>query len=317
MNTVSELIDVESGTWKIDIVRNNFISPVAEAILNIPLRRMGGDDSWAWSAEKAGIYTVKSAYRTLIIRNEHLALEEGLVIESSETNKQMWTKLWKLNVVPKVRVFWWHVLPGILPVKSTLKYRHIASLARCKVCLSTDEDMYHALIQCTHAKRFWVEAREWLGINLPELHGLTWSRDILCDSRFDVSDQAKIIAVMWAIWTSRNNITHDKVSMEPMQSLKLIRDALAVLELPTKHACILPGHGWRPPDGEVIKVNTDAGISMLEHRAEASDVREGVVVALLRGFARVQIETDCLDVVKPLKFTPDFALYDSAVTLRY
>ena len=41
--------------------------------------------------------------------------------------------------------------------------------------------------------------------------------------------------------------------------------------------------------------------------AEASDVREGVVVALLRGFARVQIETDCLDVVN---------LWNSCRTLR-
>lgn len=55
MTTVSELIDVDSGTWKVDIVRKNFISPEAEAILNIPLRQMGGDNSWAWSAEKIGI----------------------------------------------------------------------------------------------------------------------------------------------------------------------------------------------------------------------------------------------------------------------
>ena len=31
--------------------------------------------------------------------------------------------------------------------------------------------------------------------------------------------------------------------------------------------------------------------------AEATAVREGVVVAMLRGFARVEIETDCLEVV--------------------
>ena len=216
--------------------------------------------------KKTGVYSVKSAYRTLMIRNEHRVLEEGSVIESSLTNKQMWTKLWKLNAVPKVRVFWWRVLRGILPVESTLNYRHIATLARCKICLSADEDMYHALIQCSHANRFWIEARDWLGIKLPELHEMTWSRDILCDPCFDLSDQAKIISVMWAIWTSRNNITHDKASMDPKQSLQMIRDALAVLELPPKQADILPGHGWRPPDGEVIKINTDAAISLLEHR---------------------------------------------------
>ena len=78
--------------------------------------------------------------------------------------------------------------------------------------------------------------------------------------------------------------------------------------------------------GECIKINTYAGVAMFEHRggvggvarssstfitawckpclgitdplvAEATAVREGVVVALLRGFARVRIETDCLDVV--------------------
>ena len=170
-------------------------------------------------------------------------------------------------MLPKVCVFWWRVLRGILPVEGTLHYRHITTTARCKVCLAAEEDMYHALIKCSHAQNFWREARQWLDVKLPELHTMTWSRDVLCDDRFDGSDRAKIITVMWAIWTSRNNITHDKASMEPVQSLKMIRDALAVLELPTKHASILPSHGWRPPDGEVIKVNTDAGISMLEHRA--------------------------------------------------
>ena len=87
-----------------------------------------------------------------MIRNEHLALEEGSVTESSITDKQLWTRLWKLSVVPKVRVFWWRVLHAILPVESTLKHRHIETLARCKVCLAADEDMYHALIKCSHAK---------------------------------------------------------------------------------------------------------------------------------------------------------------------
>ncbi|KAE8780312.1 alanyl-trna synthetase [Hordeum vulgare] len=175
MTTVSELFDADSGTWKIDTVRNNFISPEAEAIFNIPLRRMGGDYTWAWSAEKTRIHTIKSAYQTLMIRNEHLALKEGLVIESSKMKKQLWTRLYG--------------------------------------------DMYHALIQCTHAKCFWREAREWMDIKLPYLHGLTWSRDILYDPHFDVADRTKIITVMWAIWTYRNNITHDKESMDPVQSL--------------------------------------------------------------------------------------------------
>jgi hypothetical protein len=49
INLVVELIDHDIGPWKIDMVRNNFIAPEADAILNIPLRCVGGEDSCAWS----------------------------------------------------------------------------------------------------------------------------------------------------------------------------------------------------------------------------------------------------------------------------
>ena len=42
--TVADLIDNESWSWKADLVRNNFIPPDADAILNIPLTQGGGDD---------------------------------------------------------------------------------------------------------------------------------------------------------------------------------------------------------------------------------------------------------------------------------
>jgi hypothetical protein len=326
LNNVSDLIDADNWTWKAALVRRNFTAPEADAILNIPLRRDGGEDSWAWGLEKNGIYSVKSAYRSLVTRNELSSLAEGTVTESSNSDTQMWNRLWKLNVVPKVRVFWWRVLRGILPVEKTLQYRHIATLAQCKVCRSANEDMMHALIQCTHAKRFWMEAREWLDIKLPDLHPATWSRDILCDPLFSEEQRPKIITVMWAIWTSRNNIVHDKGSLDPIQSMKITRDALAVLEVPRQHATILPGHGWRPPDDDWMKINTDAGISLDARKggaggiarsptgfvgawskpypgitdpliAEAMSLREGVIFAKLRGFQRVVFEVDCLEVV--------------------
>jgi hypothetical protein len=38
------------------------------------------------------------------------------------------------------------------PVESTLQHRHIAELARCKVCLAANKDMMHALVKCSPAK---------------------------------------------------------------------------------------------------------------------------------------------------------------------
>jgi hypothetical protein len=141
------LIDSDNGTWKSDLVRRNFIAPEADAILNMPLRRDGGDDFWAWDLERTGVYTVKSAYRSLMTQNDHSTQAEGTMTGTSTSEKQMWGRLWKMQVVPKVRVFWWRVLRGILPVEATLQHRHIAQLARCKVCLACNEDTMHALVK--------------------------------------------------------------------------------------------------------------------------------------------------------------------------
>ena len=151
---VSELIDGATGGWKVDMVWRNFFTPEAEAILNIPLRAFGGEDFLAWALERSGNYSVKSAYRALTTQNELRALEEGTVVGSSSSEQQLWIALWKLKVIPKIRVFWWRVLRGILPDSVTLKNRHIKPLARCEICTSMDEDLLHALVHCPHAKKF-------------------------------------------------------------------------------------------------------------------------------------------------------------------
>ena len=68
INTVSDIIDADNWTWKSEVNRETFIPPDADAILNTPLRRGGGDDYMAWALERNGIYTVKSAYRYLMIQ---------------------------------------------------------------------------------------------------------------------------------------------------------------------------------------------------------------------------------------------------------
>lgn len=323
---VNELIDQVNWTWRHDLVRATFLAPDAQAILNIPLRNGGGEDFQAWAFESTGIYTVKSAYRTLVTHKERLAREEGADTGTSQTERQLWNSLWKLKVIPKVRVFWWRVLNKILPVEETLKRRHIKELDRCNVCLAMGEDLMHALIHCTHAKRFWNEAEALFEFHLPRLHPDTWSRDIICDSRFADDERAKIITVMWAIWHSRNRWVHDHEKLDPGNVVRKIREDLALLELPRKQASILPGYGWRPPEDDIVKINCDGAIDILFGKGgaggvarsasrllgswckphdgvtdplimEALALREGVIFANLRGLKRVTLETDCLALV--------------------
>jgi ribonuclease HI len=188
-----------------------------------------------------------------------------------------------------------------------------------------EEDMRHALITCSHARRFWEEARSWLDIELPRLHPNTWAKDILCDQRFTDQDRAKIITVMWSIWQSRNRWKHDQELIDPVHSVKLTREALSLLEIP-RQQIVLPGHGWRPPELEFIKINTDGAINVADDKggaggvarsscrfigawskpllgvtnplvAESLAVRDGVLFAKIRGLTHVVLETDCLEVV--------------------
>jgi hypothetical protein len=53
-------------------------------------------------------------------RLEEARISNGSVSSSSNNDSEVWKKLWKLPVVPKVRVFWWRVLRGILPDYRTL-----------------------------------------------------------------------------------------------------------------------------------------------------------------------------------------------------
>jgi hypothetical protein len=89
---VPQLIDSDNGTSKVELVRKNFITPKAEAILNIPLQGSGGgEDFWAWGLERTCVYTVKSAYRSLMTRNELSTLAEGTVTETSTSENNCGT----------------------------------------------------------------------------------------------------------------------------------------------------------------------------------------------------------------------------------
>jgi hypothetical protein len=114
--TVNELMN-EDHQWNVSLVRELFFAPDADAILKIPLRRNGGEDWLAWSKESSGCYTVRSAYRELILHSQqrqqvHDEISESSVVQSGD----LWKKVWKLGVVQKVRVFWWRFFVESFPI---------------------------------------------------------------------------------------------------------------------------------------------------------------------------------------------------------
>lgn len=63
METVAQLIDRGTGTWKAKLLREVFLPYEVEIILSIPLSPQMPEDSKVWAWSKNGLFTVRSAYR--------------------------------------------------------------------------------------------------------------------------------------------------------------------------------------------------------------------------------------------------------------
>jgi hypothetical protein len=67
---VCELINPTTASWDQQKLHTYFVPVDIETILNIPICSHRQVDFWAWHHEKMGVYSVRSAYRMLVINKE-------------------------------------------------------------------------------------------------------------------------------------------------------------------------------------------------------------------------------------------------------
>ncbi|CAN1156610.1 hypothetical protein LINPERHAP2_LOCUS21043 [Linum perenne] len=64
-----------------------------------------------------------------------------------------WTRLWGMEMPPRVKCFLWRVARGVLPTRRALQYRHIAVPYECRVCGEGWENDWHLFLQCHFSQR--------------------------------------------------------------------------------------------------------------------------------------------------------------------
>jgi hypothetical protein len=84
-------------------------------VSRIPLGRLE-KDTWAWSVEKYGMYTIRSGMVVF--------LKNNIACSSVSENNPLWQNVWKLKISPKVKVFWWRVINNYIHVHANLTKRH-------------------------------------------------------------------------------------------------------------------------------------------------------------------------------------------------
>jgi hypothetical protein len=220
---VSDLL-TSSGQWNADLINQIFFPVDVVAILKIPLRT-SSEDCLAWEPEKHGLYSVKSAYKLLFTGRQ----QESGDIQASSSGDPVWRKLWKIEVPPKVRVFWWRVLHGFLPTKHTLYNMHIERLPNCGICRASEESIKHVLMECTVARIFWWITKDTTAIKIPKLQEVTWARDLLDGKICSRKDAAIILCGMWSLWMQRNKRCHGEASLPIQKAVQWVRDTTSDL----------------------------------------------------------------------------------------
>uniref|UniRef100_A0A2N9FDP4 Reverse transcriptase domain-containing protein n=1 Tax=Fagus sylvatica TaxID=28930 RepID=A0A2N9FDP4_FAGSY len=195
---VADLIDAESGSWDVSMLREVFDEASVQQVQQVELTDCRRSDYPVWTLDPHGLFSVKSAYTVVTCSESH-----GEMVGSSEKtqNQRMWRKVWKLKIPNKI-----------------LAVRFVREPARPLLTL---------FWACPYAASVWALMPGRLQ-KLPssELDFFLLSRQLVQDLTCELS--ALWAVTCWAIWHARNKFIHENMLLPPQQTLdmatRLLRD---------------------------------------------------------------------------------------------
>ena len=164
---LSELIDATSASWDRQKVQATFLHMDAKVILGIPLCTKNVDDFWSWRHERNGLFSIKSAYRMLVSTRQRREawLENRPGPSNSATEEGELKKLWRTEVLGKVRMFLWRLSKHSIPTNDLRAHMRMSTSSACGICGSPDS-WRHSLLECTMSRCTWALIDEELAQSL-------------------------------------------------------------------------------------------------------------------------------------------------------
>ena len=114
---VCDLFIPGTRVWDEEAVCKSFLALDVVEMLKIKPSNQLENDVLAWAFERNRTCSVRSAYK--LLKEAQMAATMAATVETMVSNDgRTWNGVWKLNVPPKVRAFWWHLLHNSLPIES-------------------------------------------------------------------------------------------------------------------------------------------------------------------------------------------------------
>ena len=138
---VGEFINPHTKQWDKEKVNTWFLPPSRDEVLGTRLGRLDGRDNLMWNENKSQTFSMRSAYQVALQIHRRSSAEHSRAWD----DKQIWNRLWKLPIPPKVHNFVWRAYSNILPTRANLCWRKVHLDPKCKVCGEHDEIVIHIL----------------------------------------------------------------------------------------------------------------------------------------------------------------------------
>ncbi|XP_060960657.1 uncharacterized protein LOC133031214 [Cannabis sativa] len=244
---------IHNFTWREDLVHQWFQPEDARRILNITKPNHPVEDSWLWTPESNGKFTIRSAYRT--IKN----LDQGI------TSNEKWWILWGTKMHSRLKMLWWRILSNCLLTRGKLQLFAGLNDPNCPLCSLVVEDSLHIFWKCHLARSLWFDCC-W-SIRTCSFNFSNWEEWInwfkITDNRpKDTSLHAflKGAAIIFEkIWSERNKVVHQQQCTPTKIILQLIDNRLQKA-FQTLQCGPAPMMQWLPPPEGWFICNTDVAI---------------------------------------------------------
>ncbi|PNY05784.1 telomere repeat-binding factor 1-like protein, partial [Trifolium pratense] len=232
------------------------------------------EDKPFWPFSSNGTFTVKTAYE--------------LLLHSHEQDSVLWNNVWKWEGPQKIKSFLWRVLNDGLKTNDKRYRCRLTTLSGCPLCSNTCESTLHLFRNCVEVKPVWnqfgfafnrreqEDAKSWLGNNL------------------NPSKQKRYILfgiIIWCIWIHRNHLVFEDIIFEwqavairarnLLQEVNRAEAAYPHMERSYTSAQV----GWKTPEKDWIKVNTDGALILQNQQAGCGGVFRDESGRWLGGFS--------------------------------
>ncbi|XP_074283358.1 uncharacterized protein LOC141607909 [Silene latifolia] len=177
---------------------------------------VNADNFIYWKHTSDGLYTVSSAYKTLIAKHAKI---------DANAHVKFWRQFWKLKLHPCCQLFVWKLMHNTLPTKELLLQKGLQLSHRCVFYKQYPETADHLFRLCEVAQVIWKSGDLGLRASMnPHIPLQQWISDFIAyflkNDRHDYGYRTIVFcSTLWAIWLARNDIKFRQKNVNPIQIL--------------------------------------------------------------------------------------------------